>query len=68
MQPIWEVKDSIIKTAGNVTSCHKVPHDQPSETYMASKHGGDQWKKEHKDVEKAQAAEAEVGHKADGLV
>eukprot|EP00892_Ulva_mutabilis_P007270 jgi/Ulvmu1/4915/UM201_0007.1 len=56
--PIWEAKDSIIKTMANVVSCHKVPHDLPSETFMASKHGGEEWKKQHKEVEKAQAAEA----------
>lgn len=35
---------------------------------MTSKHGGDEWKKQHKDVEKAQDAEVEAGNKADGIV
>lgn len=68
MQPIWEAKDAIVKTAGNVLRCHKVPHDLPSEAYMTSKHGGEEWKQKHMEVEKGQANESAVeANKADGM-
>lgn len=67
VQPVWEAKNAIIKTLGNMISCHKVPHDLPSDAYMTSKHGGEEWKKQHKDVEKAQAVEGIEGNKADGM-